>query len=211
MSMDIIQHLKNEHQKIYQLIDEIKTQCNLILENKTYVQSDIKNIIKRAQILVEKTHHHKEEEILFPLLATKQMIKQGGPMCSLHFGLRMNFPPEQKVFNFLKQSGKIVIPSNYPKYSWLTEGSPISIPLEEHFLGKLLIMNLKELLDLNSSYTLIHKNLELYSWLLDQHAKKEDDCLLELCNELLTLEERHELGDKALAFDEIIKSKLNSV
>ncbi|MFS4457895.1 hypothetical protein [Bdellovibrio sp. HCB2-146] len=135
---------------------------------------------------VETIHHPKEEQLLFPVIAKQVWLSQGGPLCTYYRGLQLEFDPLAPVRRYLRlfyeQSG-ISAPS-IGEYSWLSEQSPLSIPMEEHFIGHELSVALRFLSNKKNSalyaefFEIFRK---LYSDLLRVHISKEDNCLFVMC------------------------------
>lgn len=164
---DLLKQLRQEHVQILEMLNK---------------GEDILKVID----FVEKIHHRKEEELLFPLIAKQAWLSQGGPLCTYYRGLQLEFDPLAPVRRYLhlfyEQSGQSA--PTLKKHSWLSEQSPLSIPMEEHFIGHELSEALRFLAPKKNS-ALYAEFFEvfrtLYSDLLRGHIAKEDNCLFVMC------------------------------
>jgi len=135
---------------------------------------------------LEEVHHPLEEEVLFPVLSKTSWLCQGGPRCSLHMGIRIEQDPlgkiEKHLADFSQKSGWRANPSQDP--SWLSQQSPLSIPMEEHAVSHRLADALKELRKDRESalyrefFPLLYND---FCQLLKMHIDKEDHCLFVMC------------------------------
>lgn len=171
----VLARLREEHQFILQLL----TEPDRILELIEFVEG---------------THHPLEEEKLFPLIAKAPWLRQGGPQCSLHMGLRLDRDPLERMRTHLGSFYKQVTqqadwhrrPAAAP--DWLNAQNPLSIPMEEHALSHDLAAGLKYLLMappielFDSFYKTLHED---FCDLLKLHIDKEDHCLFVMCEERL--------------------------
>lgn len=163
--------LRDQHQFILRLLEEPDKILELIR-------------------FVEDVHHPLEEQKLFPVIAETLWLRQGGPRCSLHMGLRLERDPLAKMRGHLKafyeSAQRTPGPSTNPV--WLTQQNPLSIPMEEHAVSHELAESLKYLLkNPESDLSRTHYKI-LYSdfcELLKMHIDKEDHCLFVMCEERL--------------------------
>lgn len=166
---DLILELRQEHQNILSLIG----------------QRDILSLLD----LVETVHHPKEENLLFPLLAEHPRLREGGPRCMYFRGLQMDLnihaPAEKLLSQYYKSGGSP--PSEYKKFSWLTEQSPLHLPMYEHHLGHALGSAMREILSGKhpGAESLLMDLYGEYCRLLNLHIEKEDTCLFVLAETLL--------------------------
>lgn len=163
----VLDNLRDQHQYILQLLKEPHKTLELIE-------------------FVENIHHPLEEIALFPYLAEKNWLGQGGPRCSLHMGIRLDQDPLGKMRRHLKSfyQASRWQPESYPTPAWLTLQSPLSIPMEEHAVGHELAESLKLLLTNPTSdlYKEFFERLRSdYEELLKMHIDKEDHCLFAMC------------------------------
>jgi len=167
--------LKEEHQQILSLISKIES-------SDPVDESSLKNLFH----FVEDIHHAKEENFLFPHLAHKNCLRQGGPLCSYFMSLRLDLDPLSRMRNHLqeyqKKAGisfkKRILPN------WLTPQNPLSIPMEEHETGHALSTALKDLMGQkndNLKREFFKPLLYDYFALLKAHIQKEDLCLFAQC------------------------------
>lgn len=149
---------------------------------------DEKNLLEVIDFL-EQVHHPKEEQILFPFMADKPGLKQGGPRCSYFMGLRLELTPhlqiKKRLEEFTASIELAMVPVSPP--AWLTPQCPLSIPMEEHELCHNLARALRWLLsrDLTSEQVRLRQQLiSDFQYLLRNHIAKEDSCLFVLCESL---------------------------
>lgn len=186
--MDILIHLKEEHQAIKEKLEELKTAP----------YSELPDLLREISHLVEDVHHQKEENILFPEVARTQMSSQGGPRCTYFMGLRIEADSiNKKIIHFLNENK---IPIKNHTHNELCDqlikvNHALSIPLGEHILGSSLMDYLKTF----PEFTKLHKARDLYIELITLHIEKEDDCLFEMLKQILPLSEREKLYKKVIS------------
>jgi len=172
---NVLAKLREEHQFILRLLDE----PDRILE-----------LIK----FVEEIHHPLEEEKLFPIIAQTHWLRQGGPQCSLHMGLRLDRDPlgrmRAHLNSFHKEASQQTDWHHHPTVNpeWLTPQNPLSIPMEEHAVSHDLAESLKYLMKnpqtelFRGFFKILHED---FSALLKMHIDKEDHCLFVMCEQRL--------------------------
>lgn len=167
---DLLKTLREEHRWLLEKLDD---------------KGSIAEIID----FLEKVHHPKEEQLLFPYMAAQPRLKQGGPRCSHFMGLRLELAPhlqaKKRLEEFTASIGVTMEP--LPPPVWLTPQCPLSIPMEEHELCHNLARALRWLFnhDLTSEQTRMKEQLiSDFQSLLRTHIDKEDTCLFVLCESL---------------------------
>lgn len=172
---ELLKELTEEHQKI---LDEIK-----FFENS---KEPDKNRLQALFHFVESEHHEKEERHLFPWIAQQTWLNCGGPLCGFFMGVRLELNPlsrmRQHLEAFYQKHGRLS--SDERKFPWLTQQSPLSIPMEEHELGHQLSQALTYLMKSSVDLTedaFFQVLLQDYFALLRMHIDKEDHCLFVQC------------------------------
>jgi len=72
--------LINEHKAVLLTLKVLEKICSMLQMNKEVDYRDINDIISFLKIFVDKCHHGKEEEYLFPALEEAGIPNQGGPI-----------------------------------------------------------------------------------------------------------------------------------
>ncbi|WP_413294685.1 hypothetical protein ACLSU7_06180 [Bdellovibrio sp. HCB185ZH] len=164
---DLLKKLREEHQLILHMLDH---------------ESDFVKILD----FVEKVHHPKEEQELFPGVANEPWLSHGGPLCTYYRGIQLEFSPIQQVKAKLEKYYADGGPrcNDYAMPSWCTPQNPLSIPMEEHAFGHELSHAIRYLCSeqgakLYGKYFKIFK--QDYEDFLRQHIAKEDGCLFKMC------------------------------
>ena len=199
--IDIIDELVQEHVFIEQVMSGIRS---FLFQDLTFTSDQIDTLVfipKFFDLFVEKIHHGKEEEILFPALAEVEILKQGGPKCVLFMGLRIEHQFGEKV---LSQAKSLNIPP--PQLRAFVKNqidltTPLSIPLSEHITGYYSISLMQhfanEIQNGNTSAYLDFKSCALrHLEMLHYHIRKEDECLFIRARQLLSEDTIDEITKK---------------
>lgn len=183
------------HDLFLQIILEHEQCLSRIEQANTITQR--KDILGWLWTEIENKHHYKEESLIYPVLAQKKKLTEGGPFCTLYFDEHITNRPNDKVRALIQkepswQSHQLVYKENQ---------SPLNIPLEEHRslreLLAYLIENQKNLS--NQQFLRIYEN---YVDLLKHHNTKEEKCFFRVCETCLTQTELDDILSKWLTFSE---------
>jgi hemerythrin-like domain-containing protein len=178
----LFDQIRTEHQEVKKHLDLLSTDLNI---------SELKYIANFLWIFNELEHHYREETILFSVVAFKPKIIEGGPMCTLFFDFHMNEKPLWKAKDAIKEDPEI----EKHQEIFYEMGSPLRIPLDEHRSGKsILEYTLKNWENLDRIK--IKRNLDLYRDIQISHFKKEEECFLYMCVNLLSSEEADNLFEQ---------------
>lgn len=69
-----------EHKGIKLMLDVLSEICDRLEANEKIDPSDLVLILEFLQVFADKCHHGKEEDLLFPLLEKKGILKEHGPI-----------------------------------------------------------------------------------------------------------------------------------
>lgn len=72
--------LENEHEAVKLMMRILDAACNNIKRENELQLADIEEMIDFLKVFVDQCHHGKEEQILFPMLETAGVPKEGGPI-----------------------------------------------------------------------------------------------------------------------------------
>jgi len=75
---DPVEILKEEHEITEKSLDILEFFCRLCLDK--VLVSDVKELLEFFDQFVDKCHHTKEEDLLFPLIEKRGIPKEGGPI-----------------------------------------------------------------------------------------------------------------------------------
>lgn len=78
--MKATQELMNEHEGILAMLGILESIKNKVAAGEAFPGSDMERIVEFLVIFVDKCHHGKEEEFLFPALEAAGIAKEGGPI-----------------------------------------------------------------------------------------------------------------------------------
>jgi hemerythrin-like domain-containing protein len=78
--MIIIDQLKEEHRSILLMLEVLEAICKKFEEGKKVNTDDINGMIEFIKIYADKSHHLKEEDILFPAMEVAGIPNEGGPI-----------------------------------------------------------------------------------------------------------------------------------
>jgi hemerythrin-like domain-containing protein len=80
MKMRATRQLRDEHEGILVMLRIIETVCRQAESSKRLTIEHFEAILEFLKVFVDKCHHAKEEEILFPALEVLGIPKEGGPI-----------------------------------------------------------------------------------------------------------------------------------
>lgn len=165
--IDLLKNLREEHQYILKLLEQ---------EDKIF----------QAIEFIETVHHEKEEEILFPFVAQQPWLSEGGPLCTYFRGLQLDLRYQDAIKEQLNRYHAIegILHLKPPRPLWLSDQSPLSLPMEEHELAHELSSALRSLNEKKNSKLYLEffgDFRQLYIQLLKVHIAKEDNCFFVMC------------------------------
>ncbi|MBT4761090.1 MAG: hypothetical protein HOO06_05270 [Bdellovibrionaceae bacterium] len=213
----MIQHLIEEHRKIQSLLNILKTQTYLVEDSNVHNALALKEIMHVIKILARDLHHHKEEAILFPLLDELPQLKNGGPKCTLFYGIKMEKNFDAKIKKALLEEPDVIAP---PAWIDITKSlhdknSPLKIPLDEHDYGYYYVNLIsKEIQRYGEDPLRTHPLIVLllqFVDLMEFHIKKEDECLYQVALTALSSEVLCEMRGQALTLDQSKAKELELV
>lgn len=208
----VIENLRTEHEQVFALIKSLRNlswklaSAGSLNANALEVLSELPH---HLSFFVEELHHGKEEEILFPaLFQHSDQLKHGGPQCILFMGLRIQHDLVGKIMTAARnQTGPMVTqPARAPIRTMVECQSPLTIPIEEHLAGMTCVQNIKTQLE-NLQKNPQRDRSQLIEWfrrycdLLESHARKENECLFVMAQDVLPEELNKELGKACYRFE----------
>ena len=72
--------LKHEHEAVKLMMKILEASCLKIVDGEKIPPADVDDMIDFLQVFVDRCHHGKEEQILFPRLEAAGVPKEGGPI-----------------------------------------------------------------------------------------------------------------------------------
>ena len=78
--MVIIDRLKEEHQAILLMLQVLEAVCKKLEIGEDVNKDDLYKMVDFIKIYADKSHHHKEEDLLFPAMVEAGIPKEGGPI-----------------------------------------------------------------------------------------------------------------------------------
>jgi hemerythrin-like domain-containing protein len=72
--------LRNEHEIILQALDTTEEIARQVAGGKAVAADTLAGILEFLRLFADRMHHGKEEDLLFPMLETKGLPRQGGPV-----------------------------------------------------------------------------------------------------------------------------------
>lgn len=78
--MIIIEQLKEEHQAILLMLKIMEAVCKKLEAGEDVSKDDLNDIVKFIKEFADKTHHLKEEDLLFPAMEAVGIPREGGPI-----------------------------------------------------------------------------------------------------------------------------------
>lgn len=136
----------------------------------------------------EDFHHRKEEDLLFPVLGADPRIHAGGPECVLHYDQQMRSPPIEVARRACGTVGiaAIEFPWRPELQRWRDKHSPLTIPLEDHEAGRILLRAVEAAGTEPEGQEKVLRLLEAYRDLQANHIRKENGCLFCLARTLIS-------------------------
>lgn len=200
----LTQHLKDEHRMIWLALDALDLYRAKLLEGYDLEKSEISALLFLLRKLVEDIHHRKEEILLFKALSESGRI-EGGPRCSYFMSVRMEFNPSEKLLSLARRTQS---EPNARDGSIAPLSCALSIPLEDHEAGHFALMRITLELDLYESGVSHEDTLAAYildyTRLMRHHIEKEDTCLFEMADQVLSEETQLKLLSDAYAINRSI-------
>ena len=78
--MIIIEQLKEEHQAILLMLRIMEAACKKLEAREDVSKDDLNNMVKFIKEFADKSHHLKEEDLLFPAMEEVGIPREGGPI-----------------------------------------------------------------------------------------------------------------------------------
>ena len=78
--MNPTEELTAEHEGILQMLKILKAICENIPSKDSIPKNEIQQVLEFLKVFVDRCHHAKEEEILFPALEAAGILRDGGPI-----------------------------------------------------------------------------------------------------------------------------------
>jgi hemerythrin-like domain-containing protein len=78
--MIIIEQLKEEHQAILLMLKVMEAVCKKLEAGEDVSKDDLNDIVKFIKEFADKSHHLKEEDLLFPAMEEVGIPREGGPI-----------------------------------------------------------------------------------------------------------------------------------
>lgn len=200
--LPLTQQLAEEHMFISEMLDLLQfLNLNLAASPERRAR-EILALLPLLKLTVGEIHHHKEEEILFPVIDETTPVHQGGPRCG-HF---MNDLLLEDIGRELQAEAKVLalkLPPLGPFIAQISkQNSPLMISVQEHWAGKLaldmldLVLKKIELGDRSSlmdAYLLASR----YERMMRSHIEKEDTCLFVLADQFIGEDRQLELLEQS--------------
>lgn len=77
--------LRKEHEAILKMLDALDQTSQQLLSGAEIPLSTLHGLLELFQLFADRCHHGKEEDLLFPLLQRKGMLRGGGPIGAMLF------------------------------------------------------------------------------------------------------------------------------
>ena len=106
--MKSVQDLMNEHEGIQLMLSILRNVAKKIVSGKNIPAEELKGIMEFLTVFVDKCHHGKEEDFLFPALEAAGIARDGGPigvMLQEHERGRRHIADMKKAFGDFTLSG----------------------------------------------------------------------------------------------------------
>lgn len=194
------------------------------------IRAEHSRILANLKELMERSDHGREfftfcadyvhrvnfectERFLFRAIFSKAGIQSGGPMCMLYFDQHLSNRSLDRAAKFCARRRFQPAPSNVPEHiqEFYTINSPVCIPLEDHFACREILAKAEELLrevDNESNQRELQFLTNVYFDIVKNNFEKEDNCLLLMCQDLLSPQELTAWAEKAAQWT---RDKLNSL
>lgn len=183
-----IQRLMDEHRIFQDGFDELFRRAKLDADPGSRKET-LTALLGFCRVFLEEFHHGKEEELLFPALAANPGVHAGGPECVLHFDQQMRSPPMETA-----RRACVAMAVDAVELPWPPElerlrksQSPLTIPLEDHEAGRMLLRAVELSLgqDEMGAGEKALRLFETYRDLQERHIRKENGCLFRMSRSLI--------------------------
>jgi len=141
--MKVTDQLKDEHQGIKLMLQILEKICTKIEAGDTIIKAHLESIIEFFRIFVDKCHHGKEEDLLFPTMLQAGIPKESGPFSVIltehQIGRGFISALSEAVDTYPAQSTRHVVLNNTKDYMALLiqhmdREETILYPLADHYL-----------------------------------------------------------------------------
>lgn len=164
----------------------------IILEHKECIQviEQAQSIFEKKQILEwlwnvnENEHHYKEEILIYPVLAKKKKLIEGGPFCTLYFDEHITNRPSE----ISKKITGTDLSWQKHQFEFKLNPTPLNIPLEEHRSMRDILFFIREKKDILSNDEFLNC-FSNYVTLMKHHIAKEEKCFFRVCELCLSQDE----------------------
>ncbi len=183
-----------EKNDLFKRIISEHAECSKVIEQAQTI-TDKKNILEWLWNVVENEHHYKEEKLIYPILAKKKKLMEGGPFCTLYFDEHITNRPSEIC---KKITNKDVSWQDH-QIGFKANPTSLNIPLEEHRSLRDILIFLIEKKDILSDIEFL-RNFESYVYLLKHHNVKEEKCFFRVCELCLSQAELDQIYDNWVTF-----------
>ena len=83
--MKATQHLITEHESVLQMLDILKSAASKLSSGDKVPPADLEAMLDFLKVFVDRCHHGKEEQVLFPKLMDSGIPNEGGPVGMMLF------------------------------------------------------------------------------------------------------------------------------
>lgn len=177
-----LEHFRASHQKIL-----------IHLQNLKHLDDQSQQFFDYCKDTIE-PFFSIEEQVLFSKISKKAEIKSGGPLCMLYYEQQQNSPPIVRAESICGR--KIENPSvktvAVEQREFFRMNSPVCIPITDHIACNSILKKASEILATPTT-TATQRDLDLlatiYLDILKNNFEKKDNCLLPMCQNLLSADE----------------------
>lgn len=211
MPQPFLAALADEHRLIRKALEVLARRVAGIEAGAGVDFADFDVIFDFLTVVLERSHHAKEELLLFPRLHRLGSSRLSGPRCSYFMELRMQWDPVGSAMQEVGAERDRTAPPVVSKAvaELLAVSSMLSVPIEEHHAGYYLFQAMKhEVARLRGERQHDRQRLvklaREYVRLLEVHIQKEDECLFVFAGELLAAGDQERLYQEGLNLDAAI-------
>jgi hemerythrin-like domain-containing protein len=191
--------LKREHEEIKAMMAVLRRMSGEMENGRTVLGADLRAALSFFEIIADRIHHAKEEDLLVPALVAKGFPLVGGPLCTYFRSLEtIRDPLRDEVCETSRLLGEP--PPNSPD-------APIPI-LEEHQLGRNLVRLMRRAAEGGNATDFVRRAGRFLE-MLAEHIDKEDRCLFPMADDTLDAQEQRNLEAAFRAFDERAKTEFS--
>ncbi|MCC7440782.1 MAG: hemerythrin domain-containing protein [Bdellovibrionales bacterium] len=192
----MLRDLGLEHQKIREMLEVLSVMAEAAAEGAPPPPKELESLVEFFGVYLERFHHGKEEELLFPALNQTGRVDQGGPYCGLFMDYWITRNPIPEIEARVARAGIGPVGPTEGVREILGQVNCMRIPLQEHAAGHACLEVLRGISRAHSGGGEFPKAdfsaaVRLYCELLHLHIRKEDECLFVLAASAL--------GDEKLA------------